>query len=205
MTSTVERRRRTSRLAAVGGVVALAGLLVVVLSAGFGRDPRIVPSVHMDRPAPPLAGETLEGGSFDRTDHSGEVVVVNFWASWCTACKREHPELVAAATRLGPYPVQFVGVDFQDTVVDARAMLAEMGAFPYPSVLDPRGAVGVDWGIFGVPETFVVDPRGRVRAKATGAVTEEWLLDVVGMLLAEDTADAPSRPETSPIPTGPGW
>ncbi|MGH3665573.1 MAG: TlpA family protein disulfide reductase [Egibacteraceae bacterium] len=201
MTSTVQRRG-ASRAVAVGGVVAVAGLLTVVLSAGFGRDPRIVPSVHMDRPAPPLAGETLEGGRFDRADHAGKVVVVNFWASWCTACKREHPDLVAAATRLRPFPVQFVGVNSQDTVEDARAVLAEMGAYPYPSVVDPRGTAGVDWGIFGVPETFVVDPRGRVRAKVTGAVTEDWLL-VVGMLLAEDLEDAPAhqeRPEPGAAP-----
>lgn len=202
MTAPVQRPR-VVRTLAVGSVVLLAGLIAVVLSVGFGRDPRIVPSVHMDRPAPPLAGETLEGDRFDRTDHAGDIIVVNFWASWCSACKREHPDLIAAATRLRPYPVQFVGVNFQDTVADARAALAEMGAYPYPSVVDPNGAVGVDWGIFGIPETFVVDPQGRVRAKVTGAVTQDWLLDVVGMLLAEDPPDAPAHQDAPRSSTPP--
>lgn len=183
---------RGRRLLALGGVLAAAALVASLLSTGFGRDPSIVPSVHLDRPAPELSGETLEGERFDVEDHRGDVVVVNFWASWCTACKEEHPDLIAAATRLQALPVQFVGVNFQDTPEDAAAALEEMGAYPYPSVFDPGGRVGLDWGIFGVPETFVVDRQMRVRAKATGPVTEAWLVGVVSTLLAEDSS-GPAR------------
>lgn len=167
----------------------LAALLLVVmivasvLSVGFGRDPTVVRSVFIDRPAPPLAGPTLDGPAFDLADHRGEVAVVNVWASWCTACKEEHPELEAAAQRLSPHGVQFVGINTHDTVEAARAFLEEMGGTSYPSVLDADGRKAIDWGVFGVPETFVVDPNGNVRAKVVGAVNEEWLVRTVELFL----------------------
>jgi cytochrome c biogenesis protein CcmG/thiol:disulfide interchange protein DsbE len=186
--------RASLRLGALGALLLLAVLTATVLSTGFGRDPSIVPSVHLDRPAPALEGETLEGEHFSMADHRGEILVVNFWASWCSACKEEHPHFIAAARALEGLPVQFVGVNFQDTREDAAAALEEMGAYPYPSVYDPRGRVGLDWGIFGVPETFVVDGKMRVRAKATGAVTEEWLVGSVAALLSERSdATSPSQ------------
>lgn len=169
-------------------LVALAAGVAAVLGVGFGRNPRVVESVLLDRPAPPLTGRTLDGGAFDLADHRGEVVVLNVWASWCTVCREEHADLEAAARRLAPYPVQFVGLNTQDKLEDARKFIEEMGGSSYPNVRDSDGRKGLDWGIFGVPETFIVDQRGRVRAKAVGAVTEEWLVSSVGGLLAEERA-----------------
>lgn len=167
-------------------VMAAAVGLAAVFSAGFGRDPSVVPSVLIDEPAPALVGPILEGGHFDLADYDGQVVIVNVWASWCTVCRAEHPELEAAASRLAPSGVQFVGLNTQDNAADARAFLDEMGGSSYPSVIDEDGRKAVDWGIFGVPETFLVDPRGRVRAKIAGTVTEAWLLSGVEQVLAEE-------------------
>lgn len=178
--------RRWVRWVSFGLLVAVAGVTAVVLGTGFGRDPRVVESAHLDQPAPPLRGATLEGGEFDLADYDGQVRVVNVWASWCAACEREHPELIRAARRLDGQPVQFVGLNVQDDPDDALAMLDEMGHNPYPSVVDRDGRFAIDWGVFGVPETFLVDREGVVRTKQTGPVTEQWLLDGVGALLAAD-------------------
>lgn len=192
-------RRRRRRL----GLLLLVALVVgtvVVLGVGFGRDPRVVRSVLLDRPAPPLEGDTLQGGSFDLADFRGRVAVVNVWASWCVACREEHPELVAASRELEPYGVQFVGIDTQDTIKGARAFEAEMGEFGYPSVLDADGRKIVDWGAFGVPETFLVDADGRVRAKYVGAVNRAWLMANALDLLAEAEARCAGRGRTDCAP-----
>lgn len=129
-----------------------------------------------------LSGRTLAGGNFDLDDYRGKVVVVNVWASWCTACEQEHPELEAAARLLVPDGVQFVGLNTQDTDAAARRFLSGMGGSSYPSVRDPAARKAVD----RVPERFPVDGRGYVRAKAVGAVTRRWLIDNAARLLAED-------------------
>lgn len=178
-------RTRSRRLILMMLLLAFAAGLAAVLAVGFGRDPSVVNSVLLDRPAPSLRGQTLDGSAFDLSAYDGQITVVNFWASWCTACRKEHPELVAAARRLSPLGVQFVGVDTQDTVPAARAFLKEMGDWSYPSVFDPDGRHAVNWGTFGVPETFLVDETGRVRAKVIGPVTEEWLVSNINVLLAE--------------------
>ena len=177
-------RRRWPWLAALIVVVIL---VASVLSVGLGRDPTVVQSVFLDRAAPPLTGPTLDGPPFDLAEHRGNVAIVNVWASWCTACKEEHPELEAAAQRLSPHGVQFVGINTQDTVDAARDFLQEMGGSSYPSVLDPDGRKSVDWGIFGVPETFIVDADGNVRAKSVGAVNQEWIVRTVELFLPDAT------------------
>lgn len=182
--------RRWVRWTWFGVLVAVAGLAALVLGTGFGRDPSVVESTLLDQPAPPLRGATLAGGQFDLAVYDGQVRVVNVWASWCAACEQEHPELIRAARRLDGQPVQFVGLNVQDDPDDARAMLDEMGHNPYPSVVDRDGRIAIDWGVFGVPETFLVDRDGMVRAKQTGPVTEQWLLDAVGALLAADDPGA---------------
>lgn len=175
-----KRRRRWPWLVAL---VVFTVAVVVVLASGFGRDPSVVDTVLMDQPAPPLSGATLEGGEFDLAEYAQQVVVVNVWASWCVPCRREHPVLLDAARVLEPYGVQFVGINTQDTVEDARAFLDELGALPYPSVLDPDGRWAVEWGTFGVPETFVIDPEGRIRAKRIGELSEGWIVEAVEPLL----------------------
>lgn len=170
------------------------GLLVLatvglggVLSVGFGRDPSVVESKLLGDSAPDLAGETLNGQPFDLAEHRDKVVVVNFWASWCPPCREEIPVLQAAQQRLGDQGLQVVGVNSQDTDADARAFLDEVGGTPFPNVVDHDGNHAVDWGVFGLPETYVVDRDGVVRAKLTGALTAEWVQQEVVPLLGSDS------------------
>ena len=188
VTAPPDRRGRRRWLWLCAVLVVAAGT-AAVLAAVSGRDSDPVEVVMLDEPAPALSGPTLDGPPFSLADHRGEVVVVNVWASWCTVCKEEHPELEAAARKLAPLGARFVGLDTMDTVEDARAFLEEMGGSSYPSVLDPDGRKARDWGVFGVPTTFLVDQRGRVRAKAVGAVTEEGLTNGVRDLLADGQSE----------------
>ena len=177
------RSSRSLRWALMLVLVATAAIVAVVLSAGFGRDPTVVQSVLLDRPAPPLEGATLGGGRFDIGDHRGDVVLVNVWASWCAPCRQEYPVLEEADRELGTRGLQVVGIDTQDTEAEAQKFLDDLGGANFPSVLDPDGRIAVEWGTFGVPETFVVDRDGRLRAKVVGAVTREWIVDNVVPLL----------------------
>ncbi len=155
--------------------VAVVAAAVSVASVGFGRDPSIVPSQALSKPAPELAGATLEGGRFDLDEKRGQVVLVNVWASWCEPCRAEYPVLEAAARGLGSRGLVVVGINTQDTGDKARAFVREMGGAAYPSVRDDDGTHAINWGTFGVPETFVVDRDGTVRARLPGEVTAEWI------------------------------
>lgn len=188
------RRRLLVQFGVSAAVVAAAVAGAVALAGGFGSDPGATGASGatpvLGEPAPPLAGETLEGDEFDLADHDGDVRVVNVWASWCTVCKEEHPDLLAAAERLRPYGVQFVGVNSMDRRDDAMGMAEEMadqmGVDHYPNVFDPDGGIAVEWGVYGIPETFVIDADGRVRAKRVGAVTQSWLEEHVAEHLPEE-------------------
>ena len=179
-TTSRRARRRWPWLMAL--VVVAAGI-TAVFSVGFGRDPTVVQSVMLDHPAPPLSGQTLNGETFDLAEHRGSVVVVNVWASWCGPCRREYSVLENTARDLAPYGVRFVGINTQDTTADAEAFLDELGGASYPSVLDPDGRLAVEWGTFGIPETFVVDAEGRLRAKVVGEVSRDWIMRTVPPLV----------------------
>lgn len=177
------RPRRRRRWAALVAVVALTAGMAVVLSTGFGRDPAVVRSALIGQPAPPLAGQTLDGGRLDLRDYRGKVVLVNFWASWCEACKEEHPVLVAAQRRLNDLGLQVIGVDMNDTRTDAKRFLKQMGGANYPSVFDPQAKIAAAWGVFGIPETYVVDRDGTIVAKKVGVITPQWINTKVVPLL----------------------
>jgi cytochrome c biogenesis protein CcmG/thiol:disulfide interchange protein DsbE len=165
-------------------------LVLVVATAGFvlarrlgGRGDAAHESVLVHRTAPALAGATLDGRRFDLADWRGSVVLVNLWGSWCAPCRQEMPVLVSAYTALQARGLRMVGVDVKDGAVQARQFLAQYGA-GWPSVPDPRGEHAVDWGTFGLPETYLVDRDGRVAAKSVGVVTPSWIDDHVVPLLA---------------------
>lgn len=171
--------------------VAAAGLLVASMVVVVGRDPGVLRSALIDRPAPPLAGQTLDGTLFDLSSLAGSVRIVNFWASWCTECRREHPALVRVAEQYRDAPVALVGVVFQDDPDAARAYMREMGG-DWANVVDSNGRVAIDYGVYGVPETFLVDAAGVIRAKAVGRIDETTLRTWInGALAAMPTGGAP--------------
>lgn len=167
-------RRRRRLLGAAVLAVLVAGA-AAVFSVGFGRDPSVVRSVLLNRPAPALSGTTLDGAALDLSSYRGRIVLVNVWASWCAACRQEHPVLTAAQKSFAADGLQIVGVDMSDTVPNAEQFLTEMGGAAYPSVQDPNAQIAVSWGTFGVPETYVVDRSGIIREKAVGPVTPDWI------------------------------
>jgi DsbE subfamily thiol:disulfide oxidoreductase len=139
------------------------------------------------RTAPALTGTDLDGRRHDLRDLRGSIVLVTTWASWCAPCREEVPVLAAAADRYGHRDVRVLGLNTQDTPERARAFVAAEGV-PFPSVVDADGTISVEWGVRGLPETFLVDREGRVAAHRIGAVTTEWVDEVLEPLLAAEEA-----------------
>jgi cytochrome c biogenesis protein CcmG/thiol:disulfide interchange protein DsbE len=162
------RRWRLWPVLAVAGVVALvAGLL----SFGLGRDPTTIRSPLVGKPAPAFSLRTLDGRSTVKLeDLRGQVVIVNFWASWCTECRVEHDALAAAWQRYRDAGVVLVGVDFQDTRADALAYM-DQAAMTWPAVEDPGSRTALAYGVYGIPETFFIGPDGQIAAKDVGPVS----------------------------------
>jgi cytochrome c biogenesis protein CcmG/thiol:disulfide interchange protein DsbE len=146
--------------------------LGVLLAVGLKLDPRKIPSPLVDKPLPAFTLTTLEDPkkTLSKTDFHGQVVLFNVWASWCVACKEEHPVLIELARRkLAP----IVGLNYKDQRDAALAVLKADGN-PYDAnLVDADGRVGIDWGVYGVPETFVVDKQGIIRHKHIGPITPE--------------------------------
>jgi cytochrome c biogenesis protein CcmG, thiol:disulfide interchange protein DsbE len=189
---TAAGRRRPRRvallLAAVAATVALAAWL---LSAGLHRDPTAIRSPLVGRPAPDFALRTLDGDRVVRLgDLRGQVVVLNFWASWCAECRVEHPALSAAWNRFRDAGVVVVGVDFQDDHANALAYLAETGT-SWPVVGDPGSRTALAYGVYGIPETFLIGPDGQVTAKHVGPVTYDQLVREITRLLPGGPATGP--------------
>ncbi len=159
-------------------------VLVAFLWAGLSRDPREVPSPLVGKPAPAFTLPQLQAPdkTFSPADMRGQVWLLNVWASWCVSCREEHPVLVEFA-RQGKVPL--IGLNYKDQRQDALAWLARFGN-PYRlSVSDPEGRVGIDYGVYGVPETYVIDRQGVIRMKHIGPVTPEVLSGKIQPLLAE--------------------
>ena len=151
-------------------VVLLLGLMAL-LAVGLTRDPHVVPSPLIGKPAPAFDLPLLEGGTgnYGTQQLIGQPVLVNFWASWCPPCLQEHPLLLELA-RSG---VKIVGFNYKDDPADARQWLARHGN-PYRLVVqDRQGRVGLDWGVYGAPETYVLDAQGVIRYKQIGPMTEQ--------------------------------
>lgn len=121
----------------------------------------------------------------------GQVVVLNFWASWCLPCRDEHEALTSAARVYRGEGVRFLGVLYDDTPENARRWIRSMGGTSYPTLLDPGSRTAIDYGLYGVPETFFIAPDGRVASKYVGPVTRTLLVRRIEALLrAEAGADA---------------
>jgi cytochrome c biogenesis protein CcmG/thiol:disulfide interchange protein DsbE len=149
-------------------------VLVAFLAIGLTLNPREVPSPFIDKPAPPFQLAQLHQPAlqFSQKDMLGQVWLLNVWASWCAACREEHPLLVdLAKSRVVP----IVGLNYKDRANEAKAWLERYGD-PYTlSVADGNGRIGIDYGVYGVPETFVIDRAGRIRYKQIGPITRQAL------------------------------
>ena len=153
-------------------------VLVVFLAIGLRLDPRKVPSPFIGKPAPAFALPDLMDPSVvvSPGDMKGRVWLMNVWATWCPECWREHNYLVHLAREEG---VIIVGLNWKDEPEEARAMLQRLGN-PFVKVAeDQEGTAGIDWGVYGAPETFVIDKEGIVRYKHVGALTPSvWKEDL---------------------------
>ena len=169
----------------------LAGLFFLRLYAG---DPSRLPSALIGRPAPstvlpPLPGLLRDGQpvpGFDAAAFGGTVTLVNVWASWCVPCHDEAPLLMQLAAEKG---LQIVGINYKDQPENARRFLGRHGN-PFSAVgIDPNGRASIEWGVYGVPETFLVDPAGRIAFKLVGAITSENLERVLKPAIAKAARD----------------
>lgn len=185
MTGNIETNHDTGgRSGAFWRLLPLAVFAIVALFFGYALmhgDPSKLPSTFIGRPAPttefaPLdglvAGGTAVPGFNSAALASGEPVIVNFFASWCLPCVEEHPQLVALAERTG---VKIYGVNYKDAPEAARRFLGRYGN-PYAAVgVDPAGRGAIEWGVYGMPETFVIDGAGKIAFKQVGPITAATL------------------------------
>jgi cytochrome c biogenesis protein CcmG, thiol:disulfide interchange protein DsbE len=156
--------------------------LVVFLAVGLRLDPREVPSPLIDKPAPAFQAKALArpDAVIKRDDMLGKVWLLNVWASWCVACREEHPVLVEFSKR-GLVPIY--GLNYKDKREDGLGWLKEFGNPYTDSLSDPDGRIGIDYGVYGVPETFVIDRQGVIRYKQIGPITPEVLKDKIEPLV----------------------
>ena len=157
-------------------------VLVAFLAIGLNLNPREVPSPLIDKPAPAFSLPRLDAPEQQMAlgDLKGKVWLLNVWASWCVACRIEHPVLVDLA-KSGAVPIY--GLNYKDKRDDALAWLAKHGDPYLVSLSDTQGLVGIDFGVYGVPETFVIDKTGTIRLKHIGPVTPEVLRDTIQPLV----------------------
>ena len=150
-------------------------LLAVFLAVGLNLNPREVPSPFIGKPAPAFAAPLLDKPDVKRTRDEllGKVWVLNVWASWCAPCREEHPLLVEYARR--PGAPMLVGLNYKDQRDAATKWLANLGNPYVETLVDADGRIGIDYGVYGVPETFVIDQAGIVRFKHVGPITPEVL------------------------------
>lgn len=167
--------------------ITTAMLLPVIglLAFGLTRDPKAIDSPLPGKAAPdftlsvfaPGEGALARpvGDTVSLAEHRGNIVVLNFWASWCLQCRDEHEALSNAARAFHDKGVRFYGLLYNDQESFGLKWIDEMGGQAYPSLLDPRTRTAIDYGLYGVPETFLVTPDGRVAYKHIGAISEQLL------------------------------
>ena len=164
--------------------IALFFVLIGFLTIGLNRDPHMVPSPLVDKAAPPFNIPQLAQADkrFSPADMKGKVWVLNVWASWCSSCRQEHPLLIKLShAQVAP----LIGLDYKDQRKDALDVLKAEGN-PYDlSAFDGDGRVGIDYGVYGVPETYVIDKNGVIRYKQIGPLTNEALEKKILPLIEE--------------------
>ncbi|HEY9474124.1 MAG TPA: TlpA disulfide reductase family protein [Mycobacteriales bacterium] len=172
----------TRRVFLLTGVVAVVAMVAALLASGLRHDPSVTASPLVGRTAPDFTLPGLDGPPVHLSDLRGQVVVVNFWASWCAECHTEQPALNAVWDQFRDSGVVLLGVDFEDNDADARSYLATSGS-RYPVVVDADSRTALAFGVRGVPETFVVDQTGRIVDRVVGAVDAGTLAGTLNTLL----------------------
>ncbi len=184
MSSLARLRRVLWILVAVTAPLAL----VVVFGFGLTRDPSRIPSATVGAKAPAFELQELQGGDpVGLAAYRGKVLVVNFWASWCVSCLVEHETLVALGQiAQSRQDLAVVGVNYRDTRFAASEFLRKHGEYPYPSGIDAQGRTGIDFGVYGLPETYFIDADGRIAERHIGPLEMEAalrILERMGVLL----------------------
>jgi cytochrome c biogenesis protein CcmG, thiol:disulfide interchange protein DsbE len=188
--------------------------IVALLAFGLTRDPRVIPSPLPGREAPEFRLAVMDtmppysvrqpgsGDVIHLSDLRGDVVVVTFWASWCISCRDQHPSLSQAALRYRDEGVQFFGVLYNDSPGNATRWIERMGGQAYPTLLDPRSGTAIEYGLYGVPETFFIGRDGRVAHKQVGPVNGRILDHWIERLLDEawDESEAPAALSSEAMP-----
>jgi cytochrome c biogenesis protein CcmG/thiol:disulfide interchange protein DsbE len=159
-------------------------VLLVFLGVGLQLNPREVPSPLIGKPAPAFALPRVDdpARTIKRDELLGRVWMLNVWASWCAPCREEHPLLVELAQRK---LVPIYGLNYKDTRVQAQGLLRQMGNPYEASLFDSDGRVGIDFGVYGVPETFIIDRQGVIRLKHIGVLTPDVLRTRIEPLLRQ--------------------
>ncbi len=171
-----------------------------LLAFGLTRSPQNLPSALIGTDAPAFRLALMAEGptapdSLDFSEYRGKVVVLNFWASWCLPCRDEHPVLIELTETYDPEDVRLLGVVYQDTPDNGVRYMRQFGG-DWPSVMDPGSRTAIEYGVYGVPETFFIGADGRIAHKHIGAVTRSLVREKVDSLLA-------ARPDLGPIPAEP--
>jgi len=168
--------------------LAVFAILAVFLAVGLNLNPREIPSPFIGKPVPPFSAPKLDAPNENLTpaDFKGQVWLFNVWASWCVSCRAEHPLLNGLARqRLLP----IVGLNYKDDPEAAKNWLNSLGN-PYTvSIMDLEGRIGIDFGVYGVPETFVIDKKGIIRHKLTGPLSPEFIESILLPLISQLQAE----------------
>ena len=185
--------------------IAFAIPLILLFAYGFTRDPSAIVSPLPGNAAPAFAlpvfapGEPplarAVGDTIQLPDLAGQVVIVNFWASWCLACRDEHVTLSQTARSYANQQAHFLGVLYNDRPAAGLRWIADMGGQSYPSLLDERSRTAIDYGLSGVPETFIIDRGGRIAYKHMGPISDRLLRRWIDSLLPPNVSgDTALRP-----------
>lgn len=179
-------------------VLVLVGL-IAVFALNINRDPSLVRSVLIDKPVPEFSLAAVEGldvDGFATASLKGQVSVVNVFASWCIPCRDEAPLIAALKAETG---VRLFGINYKDAPENAKAFLDELGN-PYDAIgADADGRVSIDWGVYGIPETFVVNPEGIITYKVVGPISALSLERDVLPAIRKVQADFAPIPAAAPL------
>ncbi len=164
-------------------------ILAVFLGLGLKLNPNDIPSPFINKPAPEFSAPKLNAPeqTLTHADLKGQVWLFNVWASWCVSCRAEHPILNQFAKQ---YAVVIIGLNYKDEPEDAKTWLKTLGNPYNVSIMDTDGRIGIDYGVYGVPETFVIDKKGLIRYKHTGPVSADDVQKIFLPLIAKLEAES---------------